>query len=236
MRNMIVVALLLVGCGPEPLENAPAVRSEQSKPVDEPLRPSTDDRLSAAITMPRVDGYSAAASEAIRRELLAIERQAILGANRCLLITDEGQANFAFKAQSVATRKHFASVRFVAEGRCNQREERWTMVRTFNLATGEQVEPLALINMTMEHWQALVASQATPAFRACTDRGHSDVIHLPIPYIAEGGIGVQLSLSPDAPQSCLSELVVPIEVVRRASEDRLAKAGRGPPHPDYLFE
>lgn len=237
MRKLIAPLLLLVGCGPVPQEKEQEVRSGSSDSTAVPHQLLTGDKLSATITIPRITGHSAAASEAIRRELAAVEQHAIFDANLCVHIAGDGQAHFEFEPQSINTRRGFATVRFTVERRCGPDYRRWAVVKTFNLATGEEVNPLSLISMTRGQWEALVARHSTSRFRVCTDHGESDVVAPPTPYIAADGIGVSLPLASDAPQTCRGDvLVIPDEAVRRASEDRLAHGWSGPAHQDYLFK
>lgn len=238
MRKIVVAALFLVGCEPAgTLEGPPATPSNPSSRGTEPLALSANRDLSVEISIPSISGLSPTASQMISRELAAVKEQAIRNADICSLIAGEGQRHFEFKPESINTRKHFSSVLFAAESRCGQNYRRWTVLRTFNLATGKQADPFSLISMNGGHWQALVAEHSTSRFRACTDPRGTDVVAFPTPYIAKDGIGVDLPLSPGAPQSCWGEvLVIPNEVVRRASEDRLAHGWLGPAHQDYIFK
>lgn len=238
MRKLTVAALFLVaGCNAESTrQKLPAAPENAPAPVSEPLVLSAGGNLSADITLPHISGLSPVASQMISRELEAVEQRAIWNANLCRDIAGDGQASFEFKPESVNTRQHFLSVRFTAERTCGEAHDQWTLVRTFDLKTGKQADPFDLISMTAGHWQALVEEQMTTKFRACTDQGGSDVIATPMPYIANGGIGVELPIAHAAPRSCLGErLVVPDEAVRRASEDRLAYGWRGPADPDYIY-
>jgi len=238
MRKLAVAVLFLVaGCDPvSARQETPAASAKAPAPVPGPLVLLTDGNLSADINLPQISGSSPAASQMISRELGAVEQQAIRDANLCRHIAGEGQAKFEFEPESINTRQHFLSVRFTAERTCGEARDQWAVVRTFDLRTGKQADPFDLISMTPGHWQALVEEQMTPGFRACTDRGNSDVIAMPMPYIAKGGMGVELPIAHGAPRSCLGErLVIPDEAVRRASEDRLANGWRGPAHPDYIY-
>jgi hypothetical protein len=238
MRKLAVAALFLVaGCDPASTrQERRAVPAKAPAPVTEPLVLPTDGDLSADINLPHISGSSPAASQMISRELGAVEQQAIWHANLCRHIAGKDQSSFEFEPESINTRQHFLSVRFTAKRTCGEARDEWAVVRTFDLRTGKQADPFDLMSMTVGHWQALVEEQMTTGFRACTDRGGSDVIAMPMPYIAKGGIGVDLPIAQGAPRSCLGErLVIPDEAVRRASEDRLANGWRGPAHPDYIY-